>query len=142
MVNALDSMVLIQVQQDFAVRFGSESMAAGFELGTLALEIIEFSIHNGMNAAIFVSQRLVAGAQVDDAQSSVAQHYCSGGGLPVPACVRPAVVEDLGSPADGVAIRATVVIYRSNDSAHRLTVYRTVRETRSLSPAVRVLVEE
>jgi hypothetical protein len=43
-------------------------MPALFELTPLALEIVEFAVHNDMNVAVFTGDRLVAGGKIYDTQ--------------------------------------------------------------------------
>ena len=93
MMQALGAEVLVEMQRDLAVGFRAEPMAARLELGADALEVVELAVHHDVDRPIFVRDRLVAGGEVDDRESSVAERRPMVGRHPVLLPVRPAMVE-------------------------------------------------
>jgi hypothetical protein len=66
-------MVLVQVDDDFDIRIGPETMAAGLQVSAQFLVVVDFSIAHNRDSAIFIGNGLIAGLQVDDAQSAEAE---------------------------------------------------------------------
>jgi hypothetical protein len=66
-------MVLVQVDDDFDIRIGPETMAGGLQVSTQFLVVVDFSIAHNRDRAIFIGNGLIAGLQVDDAQSAEAE---------------------------------------------------------------------
>jgi hypothetical protein len=67
--------VLVQVEEDLAVRAGGEAVAALLELGADPREVVELAVHDRVHPAVLVGQGLVAGGKVDDAEASVPEPH-------------------------------------------------------------------
>jgi hypothetical protein len=77
-------MVLVQVDDDFDIRIGPETMAGGLQVSTQFLVVVDFSIAHNRDRAIFIRNRLIAGLQVNDAQSAEAETDAWLNKVPVP----------------------------------------------------------
>jgi hypothetical protein len=72
-IHTAHPMVLVQVDDDLDIRIGPETMASGLEVSTQFLIVVDLSIAHNRDSAIFIGNRLIAGLQVDDAQSAKAE---------------------------------------------------------------------
>jgi hypothetical protein len=68
-------------------------MSAPLQLASLALEVIEFSVHNDMKPFVLVRDRLIAGRKVNDAQTRMTETNALIGRQPSALAVRTAVVK-------------------------------------------------
>src|SRR5215831_4475338 len=59
---------LVQVRQDFGVRFTAEGVTARLQTGTQLAIVVDFAVENDGNGLIFVEGRLLAGQQIDNRQ--------------------------------------------------------------------------
>ena len=59
-----------------------EGMPAPFQFPALPFEIIEFPVHDDVNSAILVGERLVSRRQIDDAQPRMTQAHMAVGRSP------------------------------------------------------------
>src|SRR5215469_8157662 len=57
----------------FRIRVGVEAMPAPLELASQLGEVIDFSIEDGPNRAVFVENRLMSAGNVDDAEAPHSQ---------------------------------------------------------------------
>src|SRR6185503_15141413 len=73
MVDAVGAEFLKSVQNDFRVALRGEAMAAGFQLRTQFDVVENLAVEDDPKRAILVADRLLAGAEIDNAQPGVAQ---------------------------------------------------------------------
>src|SRR5260370_20577297 len=85
--------LLIHVQGDLAIRTRSKVMSAILQLAPLPFKIIELPVNDDVNALILVSNRLIAGRQVDNTQPRVAQPNALIWRQPGSLAVRTAMIE-------------------------------------------------
>ena len=85
--------VLIEVQSDLAVGAGAEAVATALEVALYAFEVVELAVDDDPQALVLAGDRLLAGGQVDDAESGMAQPDPPIAGDPGPLSIRPAVGE-------------------------------------------------
>ena len=57
------------------VTFGVEDVAQGLQFRNQLLVVVDFSVKDHYDRAVFVEQRLLAGGNVDDGQAPMAQTY-------------------------------------------------------------------
>jgi hypothetical protein len=72
-IHTAHSMVFVQVDDDFDIRIGPETMAGGLQVATQFLVVVNLSIAHNRDRAIFIGNGLIPGLQVDDAQSAEAE---------------------------------------------------------------------
>src|ERR1017187_6864108 len=75
-LNTLGPDFLVQVNYDFSVGVGIETVAAILKLPPEVRKVIDFSIENDPDAAIFVVNRLPTGTEVNDAQTQIGRASC------------------------------------------------------------------
>ena len=68
MPHALAAVFFVEVNNRFSVAATVVAMAFGFQVGAERLVVVDFSVEDDPNVAVFVGQRLMAGLHVDDAQ--------------------------------------------------------------------------
>ena len=78
------------MEHNLAVYFGAERVAAWCEIVSNPFEIVELTVHDYMQCAVFIRERLITGTKVDDTQPSVPQYDLPSGRLPN--------VRSIGSP--------------------------------------------
>ena len=93
--------VLIEVQSDLAIGAGAEAVASALEVLLYALEVVELAIDDDPQALVLAGDRLLAGGQVDDAESGMAEPDPPIAGDPRPLSIRPAVGEPEGRLLQG-----------------------------------------
>jgi hypothetical protein len=69
MAQAVQSPLLVSVQDDFRVAACGEEVPFGLQLRPQIEEVIQFAVVNNAAGAVFVPDRLPAGRQVDNAQA-------------------------------------------------------------------------
>ena len=72
-VNGLLSPLFVRVDDHFGVRAGPEAMTGSLQLGSDLHEVVDLAVENHPHGPVFVGQRLVAGRQIDDAQTAVSE---------------------------------------------------------------------
>jgi hypothetical protein len=72
-MQALGPVVFVEVQRDLAVGFRPEAMTTCLEVAAHALEVVELAVDDDVDRAVFIRDWLVAGREVDDRQSRVAE---------------------------------------------------------------------
>jgi hypothetical protein len=77
-------MVFVQVDDDFDIRIGPETMPDGLQVSTQFLVVVDLSIAHNRDRAIFIGNGLIPGLQVDDAQSAEAETDAWFNKIPVP----------------------------------------------------------
>jgi hypothetical protein len=68
----VESLLLVEMDERFSVAAGLEDMPAAVEIGAQFDVVEDFSVEGDPDTAVFVAQRLAAGAQIDDRQTAVA----------------------------------------------------------------------
>jgi hypothetical protein len=72
-IHTAHPMVLVQVDDDFDIRIGMETMAGGLQVSTQFLVVVDLSVAHNRDRAVFIGNGLIAVLQVDDAQSAEAE---------------------------------------------------------------------
>src|SRR5262245_2319269 len=93
MLYTMHSEFLVEMQCDFTVRTRSERMLTPLELASLAFKVIKLAVHNDMNPVVLIGDRLIARAEVNDAQPGMTKTGATIGREPHPLAVRTAVME-------------------------------------------------
>src|SRR5579862_1010097 len=75
MLNALASIFLVQMNNRFRVAFSAIAVATRFEIFSQILVVINFTIEDDPNVPVFITQGLVAGLNVDDAEPAHCQAH-------------------------------------------------------------------
>ena len=118
LVQALDAIILEQVERDLAVGSRPQPVAPGLELALNRLVAVEFPVDDNSRLLVFARDRLIAGREIDDTQARVTQPDPSIVGQPLAAAVWTAVMEGAG----GARQRRRVNGFRSrkdrDNSAH------------------------
>jgi hypothetical protein len=81
------------VQGDLAVGAGAQAVAATLEVALSALEVVELAVDDDVQGLVLAGDRLIAGGQVDDAESGMDQPDSPIIGDPPPLPIRSAVGE-------------------------------------------------
>src|SRR5205085_4163866 len=76
------SVVLVEVERDLAVTLRAKPVAATLELALDAFVVVELAVDDGVNASVFVLERLISRRKVDDGKSRVAEAGAAVGGNP------------------------------------------------------------
>src|SRR5438105_8142325 len=107
------------MQGDLAVGVSSKPVAALFQFAALALEIVKLTIHNDVDALIFVGDWLVSRLQIDDAQTRMPQPDALILRKPCAVAVRAAVVQSLHRPGQCLRRDRFVTRKKSCYAAHK-----------------------
>src|SRR5262249_38896282 len=83
---------------DLAVGAGAEAVALALEIAPHALEVVELAVGDDPQALVLTGDRLVAGGQVDDAESGMAEPDPPIPGDPRAPALRPTVVGPVDRP--------------------------------------------
>src|SRR6185369_15014262 len=73
MLHAMRAKIFVQVQSHLTVRKGPEPVTTLGQLAPLTFKIVKLPIHDDVNAAVLVCDRLVPCRKVDNTQSRVSQ---------------------------------------------------------------------
>src|SRR5437667_1193305 len=73
LVDEVEALLLVGMDGRLGVAAGLEDMPADFEIGAQFDVVENFSVEGDPDAAVFVTQGLAAGAQIDDRQTAVAE---------------------------------------------------------------------
>src|SRR4029078_5282801 len=90
--------ILIEMESDFAVGAGPQSVARLLALALDGLKAVEFAIDDDAGFPIVADDGLVPGCQIDDAETGVAEGNASVGGNPVALPVGTAMFQTAGRP--------------------------------------------
>ena len=109
-VQALWAKVFIKVQSDFAVGSGAQAVARLLQFPLDRFIAVEFAVDDDVGLAVLAGDGLIAGGEVDDAETRVAEGDAAVGRYPVALAVGAAMVEALGGAVqdcfrDGLAAR-------------------------------------
>jgi len=69
----MHSLLFVEVERDLAIRLRSKDMTSLLELLSNSFEVVEFSIRDNLQLAIFVRDWLISTREVDDAEARVPQ---------------------------------------------------------------------
>ena len=119
--------VLVQVQRDLAVGRGPEPVALLLQLALDPLEVVELAVDDDMHAPVLVRDWLVAGRQIDDAETRMAEPHAPVRSHPLPLPVRPAPHQLRGGALDITEGHGTAWREKRNDSTHPGVPYTTRR---------------
>src|SRR5258707_4526 len=73
MLEAVAAVLLVGVDDRLSVRVGLEAMTAVLELLAEILEVVDLTVEDDADGAVFVVDRLIAAGDVDDGQAAHAQ---------------------------------------------------------------------
>ena len=90
MLDEVQTMLLVQVHDDFRVAVGLELMPRAKQIGSQFEVVVDFAVEDNLDAAVFVPQRLRAASNIDDAESSVAK--CDAGRCVMDVTCRPEIM--------------------------------------------------
>src|SRR5262249_49333367 len=88
------------------------------ELALHALVVVELAVDDDVEALVLVRDRLIAGMQVDDAEPRMPEADAAMRGDPLPAAVRPAMIEALRRPFQRLRVDRTAAGKERDDAAH------------------------
>lgn len=98
MAQALDSLVLVEVDDDLDIGRGVEGMARGLELRSELRTVVDLSIADDHDGSVLVGNGLIPGLEIDDAEAPYSQADTR---RPIePAAVRPAMAQDRRHPLE------------------------------------------
>ena len=110
--------LLVQVHKNFGVRLGVEAMAPRFKIRTQLGVVEDLPVEHDPHGAVFVVDRLVPAAQIDDAQPGVGEargpiEIKTGG-------IRPPVLDEADHLLQKIRVRGFIgfEIYDSGYAAH------------------------
>ena len=116
LVQAVGAFLFIEVDDGFGVAVGAEAMALGDELLAQFLVVVDLAVEDDPDAAVFVGDRLVTGAEIDDAEAA---HADAAGPVGVDAFViRPAMADEVGHGPDVGNLGAAVAQKKSRNPTH------------------------
>jgi hypothetical protein len=70
MLNALASVLLVQMDDSLCVAFGAIPVATRFEIFSQILVVINFTVEDNPDVSVFIAQGLMSGLNVDDAEAA------------------------------------------------------------------------
>src|SRR5215469_1949953 len=117
-LDALFSILLIKVKDGFGVAFGAVGVAGGDELLAQRGMVVDFAIEHDPERVVFITERLMASREIDDAQ---APHANPGTAFRVDAFIVRAAMRHYGAHAaqkSSVRCRFSAKPYDSRDSTH------------------------
>src|SRR5581483_7629216 len=118
LLNAISAVLFVEMNDDFGVGVRGKAMAAGFQVRTKLLEIVDLAVVDDPNGFIFVEDGLVPAGQIDDAQTAHAQ---SNAGLyEDPFIIRTPVHNGLTHPVNrgGVHHSVRMSLHHSGNATH------------------------
>src|SRR4051812_33854193 len=116
--HAVHAIFFIEMDKHFRIADAFENMPSAFQVFGKGSEVIDFSIENNDNAAIFVVHGLLAAAQIDDAQAAHSHRKIA---VEIGSFVIwPAMANDLQHIAQNIRLNrfATTILINTTDSAH------------------------
>ena len=75
MFDKLQSILFVQMHDDFGVTVGAELMSGLEQFCTEFTIVVDFTVEDNLHAVVFVAQRLRAAGHVNDAQSPMPECY-------------------------------------------------------------------
>src|SRR5262245_46711422 len=106
------------MEGDLAVRARTQTMTRLLELALHALVVVELTVDDDVQALVLVCDRLIAGVQIDDAEPRMPEADAAMRGDPVPAAVRPAMIEALGGSLQRPRVDRIAAGQERDDATH------------------------
>jgi hypothetical protein len=111
------------VERNLAVGLGGKAMAALFELMADTFVAVELAVDDDVSAAVFAAHGLIAGGEVDDAETRMAQTYAAIMANPLALAVGAAVIETLRGALENCGRDSLATGEEAYDSAHLICPY-------------------
>jgi len=118
LMQALDAVILEQVERDLAVGSGPEAVASSLELALDRLVAVELPVDDDPRLLVLAHDRLVAGREVDDAEARMTEPDASVVGHPLAPAVGPSVTKGAGGARQRLGINGLRSREDSDDSTH------------------------
>jgi hypothetical protein len=115
-LQAVSTIILIQMQGNFAVRASSQSMPCLFEFVLDRLVAVEFAVNNDLKLFVLICDRLISGRKINDAQAGVPETDPGIRSEPIALAVRTTMAETLCSRFEYPASDRGMRRENSNDS--------------------------
>ena len=118
-VDTVASIFFVEVDNGLGVAVGAVAMALGCQAFSQSRMVVDFSVENDPDRAVFVADGLVAGGEIDDAQAAHAQAHGAVGEHAF--VVGPAVQHGAAHLADGSGFDLAILreVDYTGDSTHR-----------------------
>ena len=117
----IDAPLLIAMEQHLGVAFGGEGVARGDQFVAQRLVIVDFAVEGDDQRTVLIVDRLLASAQIDDAQATMSQSHMLVDVVTL--TVRTTVSDDIGHPLQGRAFDIDWhIVDESGDSTHNCII--------------------
>ena len=114
--------LLIQMDEDFGVAPGSQTMALAFQLPREGSESVDFPVERDPDGPVLIPERLPAAADVNDREAGIDEEDVLGGTDVVAAAVRAAVTQGSDHPAASGLDLFPLERELTRDSAHLMSI--------------------
>src|SRR5439155_7045897 len=104
-MDKIHTMLLVEMNDDFGVRMGAETMALIDQFFSQLFVVVNFTIESDADGAVLVVERLVSLLEVDDAQANMAEGECATVEQCIARAIRTAVARRRTQPSDVFDLR-------------------------------------